>query len=174
MALNAVTLTATPASAANSIENTGRRIDGYDNAVQPIPVGFLTPSVGWIRVRIRPRHTAAGLVLFGNTGPTILEAWGDATNYIRVYGTAANNIRLEFNDGGGVHQANWNCTGLIVADTEYLLEVLYAGSVMWLIIDHVQVATITQPIVFVTTPTNVYWGSQQALDEQADIVYVNP
>lgn len=174
--LDDVTLTAAAANQADSAEATGLRVDGRDTCVQPVPAGYWATVSGWTRWRWTARHDAAQLAAFDEAGneATLLQAWGNATNYIRVHATAANNIRLEFNDGGGAHQANWNCAGQVVAATTYLMEIRYTATDMWLTQDGAERARITTPLAFATVPTNVYWGSRQAGDLQVDATYNEP
>lgn len=171
-----VSLTVIPANAANSAEASGLRVDGLDTLTQNVPAGFFSPVSFWYRWGWTPRHDAADLVKYGNAAPTLLHVWGDATNYVRVYATAANNIRLEYDAGGaGVQVANWNCTGLIVAGTTYKMEARGAGGA-WvrLYVDNAVVAEIVNPFLFTTVPTVAYGGSLQDSTQQADSTYSSP
>lgn len=175
--LDDVTLAVTPAIEANCLESGGVRVVGRATCVQNVvPAALLQATQGWIRWRSRPRHAAANLDAFGEVPGSdyLMRAWGNAANYIDVFVTAANNIRLEFNDGGGVHLVNWNCAGAIVADTEYLFGVRYNPAQMQLFVDNVVVATIVQPPNFAVVPTVGYWGSRNTGDRQGDAVFIDP
>lgn len=176
-ALDDVTLTVTPASEADCQESGGVRVVGRATCVQAVvPAALLQATQGWIRWRKRFRHAAANLDDFGEVPGSdyLMRAWGNATNYVDVFVTAANNIRLEFNDGAGAHLVNWNCAGLIAADVEHLLEVRWVAPRMELVFDGAVVATIVQPPNFAVVPTVVYWGSRNAGDRQVDAVFINP
>ncbi len=163
-----VALTATPANEANSLENTDElRVDGDDYSIQLSGV-YLTASQGWARVAIRPRHNAADLMKFSAYDPTWLLAWGDAGNFIQVLAIAANTIQLHGVIAAGAPiTSNWDCTGLIVADTPYIVEIRYYPGTIELIIDNIVVTTIPMPADFTTAPDRVYWLSEGGVD-QAD------
>ena len=118
-----------------------------------------------------PRHDAADAAKFGITTPYIGEAYQAATNYIRVYWSAANEITLAFNDTGGAHTQAWDCTGLIAAGTEYDFEVRYSGAQMTLRVDNAIMATISTSIMFSTVMTTFYGGGKQDGTLQADAVF---
>ena len=173
---NAITLTVTPANAANSLESGGIRVDGYDNAQQPIPVGFLSSTFGWIRWRGRPRHADGNYQAFQEAATPFM-AWFSApiANYITVDFSAVNTIRLEVNDGA-VSNGLAVAPGL-VADTEYLFEILYTGAQITFSIDGVVLITVTPGggIDFgADIPTAAWWGSRATNDYQADMVFINP
>lgn len=172
--LDPVSLTATPANEANSTEGTGIRIDGFDNAPQPIPAGNIFATEGWVRITVTPRHDIADMDDFGNTQPRFFHIWGDATNYIMVRISAANTVQLLFDDGGGLHNAVWAAAGALVADTEYLMEVIWSATQMWLVVDAVIRITIVQPVSFVTVPTQLYPGSTAAGLNQIGAVFGPP
>jgi hypothetical protein len=173
--LTAVTLTATPASAANSAESGGLAVTGADQLAQAIPAGKMRTNSGYV---LSPtailRHLPADLVKFGNATPYVCVLWGDATNYIRVYATAANTLRLSFNDGGGEHTADWTCTAAWVVGDTVRFAIRYTATQMQLLawINGVwgARATIAQPVSFVTVPTTAYWLSNQSGLQQIDSV----
>ena len=111
-ALTAVTLTVTPASLANATETTGIRVGGRSTLTQPIPAGEIGAQSGVIKRRTTPRHSSAVVAKFGELTPYVAHIWGDATNYIAVYWSAANTLKLEYNAGGaGVQSGTWDATG---------------------------------------------------------------
>lgn len=170
--LTAVSLTVTPASQANSTETSGLRVDGLDTLTQPIT--NLTATAGQIRFKWTPRHSAAGVVKFGNSAAYIVSLYGAADNYIRVYWSAANTITLAFNDGGGEHTTTWDATGAIAAGSTYAMQIDYSASVMTLSVGGVVKATITTAISFATVPTTAYWGSTSASISQIDATFAAP
>lgn len=174
-ALSAVSLTVTPASLANSTETTGLRVDGRDTAVQADSEGALTATSGTIKWRMTPRHSAADVLKFGETTPYVLHAWGNATNYIAVYWSAANTLKLEYNAGGaGVQSGTYNATGAIVAGTTYSLEVAYTGTGATLKINDTTQITVTAAVSFATLPSNAYWGHKQDGTSQYDATFAAP
>jgi hypothetical protein len=174
--LDDVSLTVTPASEANSLEGTGIRIDGRDVATQVPDVGILQATQGWIRFRWRPRHSAAQAVAFGETGVTtdIFDGRAPIANYIALYWAAANTVQLIVFDGG-VLGIVWNATGLVVADTEYLVEIKYYPARADLLIDGVIVATGAGGIDFgadIITLAN--YGHNNVNADQTDAVFSAP
>ena len=88
-ALDAVTLTCTPASEANSTETTGLRVDGRDSCYQDPLAGVLKAQKGWIRWQLTPRHDAANLAAFWeNNHVYMMYVVGDAVNFLYVRGWA--------------------------------------------------------------------------------------
>ena len=173
-ALDDVSLTVTPASEANSLENGGLRVDGRDGAPQPIPAGMLGATGGHIKWKYTPRHDPADVMKFG-VGVVVrpLYVYFDATRLIYLDWTVANNFRLQFNDGGGVHSAAWN-PAILNADTEYLMEIKYNASQMILRVDGITRITITTPINFTAIPNIVHWGTHGNGTFQADAVFSAP
>ena len=175
--LDAVTLTVTPASEANSLESGGIRVDGYDNGPQVVPENRLKSQKGWIRTIWRPRHSDAQAVAFGNATPYVLDIHGDANNWIDVVWTAANTLRLRYNaNGAGAVSANWATGGgAIVPDTAYLVEIKYTAGGAILYVDGVNRVQIVAPTGFVwPVPTTCYWGTADGLNQQTDAVYGQP
>lgn len=112
IALDNVSLTVTPANAANSAESGGLRVDGGDDYTQPADYkckaheGIIGP------VWCTPRHAIANAVAFGQARETIFELYEDANNYLIAYKTT-NTVTLAVNARGlGVQTATWNATGL--------------------------------------------------------------
>lgn len=175
--MDAVSLTATPASQANSQEASGLRVDGRDLCTQNIPAGYFSASSGWTRWNWTARHDAAELVSFdeaGNQGFLVV-IWGDATNWVEVYASAANQIAMRWDDGGGPYgPVFWACGADVVAAASYLMEVRYVASWLRLFQDGVQRLSFNMPIVFTTVPTIIYWGSNQPGARQVDATYASP
>ena len=176
VALDAVSLTVTPASEANSAESGGRRVDGRDTLTQPIPAGKLKATEGWVRWKMRMRHAPADLEAFQeSTLDAFLYLFGDASNYIYVAGTAANTITLGVNSAGAGAQTNtWDCTAAWTADEELLWEVRYNAASVWLIVAGVTRVTVTTAIAFGTVPATAYLGSNNSGARQGDVVFLNP
>jgi hypothetical protein len=176
IALDPVTLTCTPASTANSTETTGLRNDGRDTSVQTVAAadGVLATTFT-VKTGITPRHSAAVVAKFGELTPYWFHLWGDATNYVAVYWSAANTLKLEYNAGGaGVQSQTWDATAAIVAGTTYALEVAATPTGMVLKIGDVTKTTITAAVNFSTVPTVIYWGSKQDGSCVADATFSPP
>ena len=169
-----VSLTCTPANLANSTEATGLRVDGYDNAPQPIPAGTIFAQEGWIRVGITHRHDIGDMRAFGELTPYFFIAWGNAANFILVQISAANTVTLTFNDGGGVHTANWAAAGAMTAANLDTLEVQWDAAHMELRVDTVLRINIAQPPNFAVVPTAFYPGTDQTGTQQVDAVLGPP
>lgn len=172
-ALTPVTLTVTPVSAVNSAEGTGYRIDGHDTVTQIPGPGRLIANSGELRWNWTPRH-ADGIAVSFDTNATLVYVLGDATNYLRLYWTAANNLRLEYNaSGAGVQTANWATGGAaFVANTTYAMKLTYTGGGATLRVNNVAQITITAATGF-TWPAviTVYWGSNTTILNHVDAVY---
>jgi hypothetical protein len=168
--LDDVSLTITPANLANSAESGGLRVDGRDLCSQPIPAGTFTATSGWIKFKYIPRHDEVDVVDFGNPASYILRIYFDATHFIDLWHSLASRVDLAFNDGGGVHTANW-APATLAAGTEYEFEIQYNTGEMTLRIDGVTRITITTPINFANIPTIIYWGADQTGALQVDAVF---
>jgi len=175
--LDDVSLTVTPASAVNSVESGGIRVDGWDIAPQPIPAGRLFPTIGWVRIRCIPRHAGADALKFGSATPYIAEWYGDVNNYFYIYWSAANTMTLAFKSAGGALQTgNWATAGAILAGGNYLLEVRYDLNNMYLYVNSVLRITVTSPIAFTTIPVFCYPATANALvaGQHEDAVFLAP
>ncbi|MEI6462755.1 MAG: LamG-like jellyroll fold domain-containing protein [bacterium] len=147
--LNDVSLTVTPVSLANSTETSGVRVDGTDTLTQP--VSNLSATSGVIKFKYTPRHNAADMLKFGNNQPYIIDVYGNATNYIRAYWSAANIITLDINDGNGDRFDSWDATGAIVAGTTYNFEISYSSTQILLKVDGVTKISMTQSATWWTS-----------------------
>ena len=174
--MDAVALTVTPASEANSLETSGLRVDGQDLCSWTPPVGRLLAAQGWLRWNWTPRHDAADLAAFaGATNlPYLVYVFGDANNNIIVEVTAANTIQLDVTANAVNAVANWNCAGAIVADTTYKMEVRWDGNWFRFIVDDVVQAQVTPAGTFTLDPTLVYWGCDATPEHEADATYAAP
>ena len=173
--LTSVTLTVTPASQANSTETSGLRVDGRDTLTQTPGAGLLGATSGLIKFRMTPRHSAANVAKFGETTPYLMHAWGDASNYLALYWSAANTLKLEQNaNGAGVQSSTWDATGAIVAGTTYACEVEYNATAVTLTVDSTLRITVTAAVNFTTALTTIYWGHKQDGTKQADATFSAP
>lgn len=175
VALDDVSITATPASEANSAETSGLRVDGRDACTQPITE--ITLTEGSIKFNWTPRHDAADALDFLEaTDVYIAEFFGDANDYIALYWNAANTITLAYNlNGGGVVTGIWDATGAIAADTTYAVQIDYEGDgdMILTIGGVIRIALAGIPAAFGTVPGIAHWGKRDtgADDRQADATY---
>lgn len=170
-----VSLTVTPASAANSVESGGIRVDGFDLCTQPIPTGRLFATSGWVRFRWIPRHNAADALKFGCPIPIIATISGDVNNYIAVYYTGASQISLYVIFGGAPFGiVNWTVAGAIVAGGSYLMEVRYTSTEVLLIVDGITRITSPGVVNFGTIPSSFIAGSNTGLNRNEDSVLLSP
>lgn len=175
LALTAVSLTVTPASAANSDEASGRRVDGRDTLVQSIT--GLTTTRGRIRWRYTPRHSAADVEKFVDSSPPFVAVFaGDGSNYILVFWSAANTLTLNCLINGVPAEVSWNATGAIAAGTTYAFELEYTGGgAMTLKIDGTTRITLSAIPAFSVVPAIAYWGANGgAFQRIADATFAAP
>ena len=178
--LDDVSLTVTPASAANSVESGGIRIDGYDNApVNPIPV-VLGATSGRVVFGCYSRHGSNNQV-FGQSGN--IETYGllynNANNYIEFYvDNDSANIYFEITVGGVLTQDNAVArAGLFGIDTLFIAEFEYSATQCILRIDGVDIVTLVPGagIDFGANIPDQFWaGSNTTGIQQADSVFVAP
>ncbi|MGD8897986.1 MAG: hypothetical protein PVJ73_18300, partial [Acidobacteriota bacterium] len=173
--LPAISLTASPASVTNSLENGSEfRVDGGD--VMLVLGIDATTTTGTVTFNWRPRHSAAAAVAFVETssvtGAYLVSVFGDTNNWINVYWDAANRIRMRCRSQAIITSGAWNATGAIVADTQYLIEVAYAGGFATLKVDGTTRITVPfTPANFGVAPTNVYYGSSAGGSDQGDATF---
>ena len=173
--LDAVSLTATAASVANSAETSGLRVDGQDLCSWAPPAGRLLAAQGWLRWNWTPRHDAADLAAFAGAAnlPYLVYLFGDANNEVLVEVTAANTIQLDVTANAVNATQNWDCTGALVAGTTYKMEVRWDGNWFRFYVDDVLEAQVTVgPMT--TDIATVYWGCGATPDHEADAAYAAP
>ncbi len=171
LSLDAVSLTATPATKANSTENDGLRVDGLDTCTQPTqPV--LKATKGEYPFSVKQRTNPAVWCGMGNAAQYWLDHYEDANNYIRVYLSAANTITIAYNAAGaGEVTDTYDATGETWAATEKAIRVKYSGAGAQLYIDNVLAATAAGAVAFATAFTAaVSFGMRNDGTLQADAV----
>ena len=172
--LDDVSLSVTPASKTNSQEHGGIQIGGRDRCISSLS-GVLSKTRGKLRFKIYFRHDAADCMKFKTVSyPYIFQCQGSGANYFYLRWTAANTMQLLYNDGGGNHSDNWPASGEVVADTEYLFEIVYIPNRFVLKVDGVEKAVITEPVDFASIPYQFYAGSNSNYAFQSDVVILAP
>jgi len=171
--LNNISLTVTAATSANSTEPSGHRVDGLDTLTQSI--SNISGSSGNIRVVYTPRHSAADIAKFDVATPYVFHAYNNTNDYIALYWSAANTIKLEYSMNGSTGNGTWDATGAILAGTSYIITVNYTGGdTMILSVDGTARITLSSiPASFGTTPTTMYWGTKQDGTLQSDATFSN-
>jgi len=171
--LDDVTLTVTPASEANSAEDTGIRVDGLDSLTVPATAHKMKARSGGLKWRATPRHSLALAQGFGQASEYLLDLTEDANNYLRLVRTT-NTLTLAVNQNGAGEVTDTDATAW-AADTEVLLEVVNAGSHIYARRDGVTVLDITGLTGFAADFTAAaYFGSEDTPDLQFDGVISSP
>jgi len=133
----------------------------------------LGATSGRLLFNVIQRHDDADVADFGNAQPLVIYCVG-AANYISLFWTAANQLRLEFNDGGGAANATWNPSAVTV-DTEYAMEILYSPVQMQLIVGNIVMATIVSGVDFTgDIPALAHIGQNAATAQHLDAVFIEP
>lgn len=157
-ALTPITLTVTPASAVNSAEGTGIRVDGFDLLTNPAAV-FQTASSIHIRARYIPRHEIALAAGFGDATEYLFDLREDANNYIQAR-REANVLRLSYNaNGGGLVTAVGNIAGLWAANVENTVQVVMNPGAATLTFNGVAVVTLAGATFATAFTQPIAWGS---------------
>ena len=173
-----VSLTITPASEANSTEDGGLRVDGLDTLTQPIPAGSLGATSGKVRFDWTPRHGAGDFEKFGNAANRICNVYKDAANEFFIFTSGNTDLRLTIDVAGVTRNGSIiDMTGIIAADTKYLVEIEYNATEITWSIDGIAQSTDTPPagIDFgANIPDIFYGGSRYTGLNQSDGVFSNP
>lgn len=161
-----VSLTVTPSSEANSLETTGLRVDGLDTLSQPLT--GITDSSGTIKFRITPRHSWSTAASFGVANPVIAVLYGDGDDYIKIKYVDATTLRVESYFNNTSVNADW-ANPTLNAGTGYSFELSYtAGGNLSLKVSGTEVAVASGVVAFSTTPTIIYYGSDDTGANQYD------
>ncbi|MHA2065288.1 MAG: DUF2341 domain-containing protein, partial [Candidatus Thorarchaeota archaeon] len=162
--LDAVTLTVTPASEANSLESSGLRVDGRDTLTQTI--SNLTTTKGTIKFDYTPRHDAADQLAFLESTDVYIGEWyGDADDYIQLYWSAANTVTLAYSINGTTGSDTWNASVNIDAGTTYTFTVAYDldNDSLTLDVDSGSGTSIAYNLYTLDSSTNVSAGTSIAI-----------
>lgn len=154
--LDDVTLTATPASQANSLEGGGIRVDGYDDCTQPLL--YAKADKGEVQFAWIPRHSGADMLKFGESLPHLfrIQIVGE---YIYGRFTGASFLTLQLNDATGTLSAAWNTASVIVGQV-YAIKVAWGVFGARLYVDGVERINISsRAVAFTSDPTEIMWGA---------------
>jgi hypothetical protein len=170
-----VTLTVTPASAANSQEGTGIRVDGLDSCTVPAAAHRVLATSGGVRFRVTPRHSIANSEAFGQMQEMLYALIEDANNYILLYrdNAAGGTLTLEVDQSGGGPWTDTD-TPAWAADTEALIEVLNLGGNIRVTFDGAPLLDVAGAGFAADFTAAAYFGSDATPDYQADAVISPP
>ena len=171
MLLDDVSLTATPASLANSTESTGIRVDGADTLTQSV-TGLSTTN-GTIKFKFTPRHSFADADKYGNSAPRVFE-FGSGNDRLLLYKETATNMQLYGVFNGVTKTANVT-SPILNAGQTYNIQVSYnsGGMFGWYIDGVLQVGVTMSGAAFGTVPTTIYFGSTVSGATQYDATFSN-
>jgi hypothetical protein len=168
-----VSLTVTPASAANSVESGGIRVDGKDVCNQTIPIGRLFATQGWVRFRWIPRHNDADVAKFGWSSPSILNIYS-GVEWFELRWNAATSLQLRFSINGVTGSAGWATAGAIVTGGNYLIDIKYSPTNVEVLVDGILRITISPTtIAWTVIPTTAMFGHDVTIN-QIDAVFLAP
>ena len=175
--LNDVSLTVTPASEANSLENGGIRVDGYDKLTTSVESALeYRGAVSW---RIVPRRAVAIDQSFAAaTHHFALFGWFDGNNYITVRSRSdvgADRIELQANTQGVLVSDTFQLPASVVwaAGDDVLLTVQYDYPRMSLFVSGRYAGDLEMANTFASPLTTLYYGSG-TLAYQFDAVVKEP
>ena len=174
IALDDVSLTATPASLANSQESGGIRVDGNDSLTQPIPAGKLKATSGKVKASVIMRHSLADVVKFGNLYSAILAIYQGTTGARLQFFLSVdlNTCYLEHYNGISWVSVQVNIAGYLSAGVTTIVELSYTSERAMLKLNGNLVATLVTPIDFGGSPTTMYLGVMVTGIYQADAVFL--
>jgi len=167
-----ITLTVTPASEANSLEEGGIRVDGLDDCTHP--VGRLAET-GAVAFRAIVRQ---GIGIVGDLHATyayLMDLRLDANNYLFLRLDNASQLELEFNaQGAGAVNVTWNAAAEWASGDEKLVELQYGAFGVRVFVDNRQRLTSYAPCVFAGVPTVWQIVADTAAALQGDLVIKEP
>jgi len=162
IALNPVSLTATPRSEANSIELGGLSIDGRDTCTQP--TGRLTRTHGEIRFSAIPRHDMDEVGEWGQelSLESLFYFTIDANNRIFMRRGPTPRLELWVESNGAMLSANWNTAW--AAEDKWGFIVRWNPAKVWVLVNGVERFSIAWASPFTTDPSvgAFYWGTSFA------------
>jgi hypothetical protein len=165
--LTPITLTATPASQANSTETTGLRVDGADTLTQSIT--NWTATEGVVKFKYTPRRNFAISEKFGGTN-YILTLWGGGSNFIRMSSdVGSNRLVIDYVMNGSAFTTYWTNPGF-VAGTTYSIELAYKSNGVFSVRSNGVLVSST-PLgnyTFSVVPTTAYFCSYSSGAGQCD------
>lgn len=176
--LSDVTVTATPASEANSTENSDEiRVDGKDSYIET-DASSISSGSGFISFDYRPRHSASIASNFAqdtDEDAYIIALYGDSDDYINVYWDSDNTVKMEYSMGGSTKSGTWDATGAIVAGTQYAITLQYTGggTMVFNVGGNAKITLSSIPASFGTEPSTVYFGSDSSSVTQGDATFSN-
>ncbi len=156
-ALNAVSLTATPRSEANSIELGGLSIDGRDTCTQP--TGRLTAQHGEIHFSANPRHDLDEVGEWGQAGPieVLLDMYIDINNRLLLYRMPTPQLFFSVESNGATLTDTWNTAWAV--STQWNFIVRWNPARMWVLVNGVERISAAWASPFTADPVIIYFGA---------------
>jgi len=161
---NAVSLTATPRSLANSVELGGLSIDGRDTCTQP--TGRLTRTHGEIRFSAIPRHDMDEANEWGSTQEFLFDMFVDANNQFFLRREVTPRLYFYVRSNGATLADTWNTAW--AAEEEWDFIVRWNPARVWAIINGVEQLSVNWASVLTADPVTAYWGSSSDGSRQFD------
>jgi hypothetical protein len=173
LAVDDITLTVTPASQANSLEQGGIRVDGEDLCTT-VPTR-LTALAGWLREQLILRQDLADSDSFDNATDRYTVAFEfDATNYFsaRLRPDLGNNMELLCEAGGVLVTANAALPGGVTwaAGETKTVDVRYAFPNASLWVDGTYIVGLVMAAPLDGAPDRVFWGSGWGVGQLDSVV----
>ena len=150
--LGKVSLTCTPASLANSTENGGIRVDGYDALTQPVTK--LTTTRGNVKFKWTPRYDSSLVSELNTTPRLIASVYGDTDNYIKLLDDGSLYMDCKIDGTQTILPVNYTFTG----GTDYTFMIAYDADEVLVVINSAVVIYRKIPVEFVTVPTSFIGG----------------
>lgn len=147
-----VTLTATPASLANSLEGTGIRVDGLD--LMSAPLSKVSATKGIVTFSYTPRHTGSAIQYLNLIPIQICSIYGDGNNYIKLLDSGSSFIQYKIGGGPVVRMEGFT----FLANTMYDIAIAWIPSAIMLYVNGLKVSQHQVSVNFSTTPSSFIGG----------------
>ncbi len=164
--LDAIALTVTPASEANSLEGTGIRIDGLDT-VTDTPT-LLRAHQGYLEFGAAPRHPPAEVESFGQIREYMVTLYEDANNWLEFY-RHDDNLQLRCVAQGAAEINDiFDITGDWDPGVRDVFQLAYGAGGVRIWRNGVHIMTALGSAVFATAFTSIEWGTDENQRRQFD------
>ncbi len=161
--LNAVSLTATPRSEANSLELGGLSIDGRDTCTQP--TGRLTRTHGEIRFSANPRHDMNEVGAWGQVREYLLYLNIDGNNRFYIARLPIPRIEILVESNGVSPTDIWNTAWSAGEKWDFIVK--WTPAKFWILVNGVEQLTVNWASPFTTAPSagSFEWGAANGANQ---------